>query len=188
MTRAAFFAALLIGTAPAASTASPETTARDAANWDVVLNQYPERARAAGEQGAVAFRVTLDKEGYASACEVTQTSGHPLLDDETCQLILNRATFKGVKTASGRKVSSVHDGVINWKLPQGQAAAVPQPTFVVADAGKSEKKICKRRVKTGSLAGYERLCATEADWARMGDRTREEWGAVQGTLGNTKGN
>jgi TonB family protein len=188
MTRTLLLSALLIGAAAPALAGSSDKAARDAVNGDVVLSQYPPRALAAGEQGSVGFKVTLDRDGYASACEVTHSSGHKLLDQETCDLILSRAAFKGIKEGSGRKVASVHEGVINWRLP-GSAAAV-SPTWSTAGArtAKPEKKICRRRVKTGSLADYERLCATQADWDRMADRTRQEWGAVQGVAGSTKGN
>lgn len=180
MARTLFLSALLIAAAaPAFAAPSQDKAARDANNFDVILSQYPARARAAGEQGAVGFKVTLDRDGYASACEVTHTSGHPKLDRETCDLILNRATFRGAG-------AGVRQGVVNWRLDPSAKA----PLVAVAASSKAvpEKKICRRRVKTGSLADYERLCATKSDWERMSQRTQEEWGAVQGTLGNTRGN
>ena len=190
MTRTVFLSALLIGAATPAMTApSKDAVARDSANREIILDQYPARALAAGEQGAVGFKVTLDRDGYASSCEVTHSSGHPRLDQETCQLILSRATFKGIRDGDGRKVSSVHQGVVNWKLPGAAPGPAPAASpAVMAAAAKPEKKICRRRLKTGSLADYERLCATRTDWDRMAERTRAEWGAVQGVLGNTRGN
>ncbi|HEX8240080.1 MAG TPA: energy transducer TonB [Allosphingosinicella sp.] len=188
MARLIFLSALLIGAAAPALAGSSDKAARDAVNGEVLLSQYPPRALAAGEQGSVGFKVTLDRDGYASACEVTHSSGHKSLDQETCELILSRAAFKGIKDGGGRKVSSVHEGVVNWRLPGSTAA--PSPTWASAGLGKPkpEKKICRRRVKTGSLANYERLCATQADWDRMAQRTKEEWGAVQGAFGSTRGN
>src|SRR5688500_16233697 len=173
MTRTVFLCALLIGAAaPVLAAPSKDSAARDSANREIILSEYPARALAAGEQGAVGFRVTLDRDGYASACEVTHSSGHPKLDQETCQLILSRATFKGIKDSDGRKVSSVHQGVVNWKLPGAAPGPAPAASpATMASAAKPEKKICRRRVKTGSLADYERLCATKADWDRMSQRT-----------------
>jgi TonB family protein len=181
MVRVIFISALLIGTAASALAApSPRAETRNASNFDVILSQYPARARAAGEQGAVGFKVALDRNGYATACEVTHSSGYPRLDEETCQLILSRATFRGTRKPGG----SVHQGVVNWRLDN---AAGQAPLVAVAAAGKDvpEKKICRRRPKTGSLADFERICATKADWDRMAQRTREEWGALQGGLGST---
>ena len=186
MTGTAIFLALLLGAAPAVGATPAAEAARDANNWDVILSQYPERARAAGEQGAVGFRVTLDREGYATACEVTHSSGYPRLDGETCELILNRAVFKGVRSGEGRKVSSVHDGVLNWKLPERTANAAPPPKQV-AKADSAEKLVCKRKLKTGSLVAYEKTCLTQAQWQAYSDRTRAEWGELQGTKGSTSG-
>jgi TonB family protein len=183
MARTLILSALLAAAAaaaPALAAPSAEKAARDGNNFDVILSQYPARARAAGEQGAVGFKVTLDRNGYATACEVTHTSGHPKLDKETCDLILSRATFRGGKGAG------VHQGVVNWRLDS--ASTKPLVAVATSASSKPEKKICRRRIKTGSLADYERLCATQADWDRMAERTRQEWGAVQGTLGSTRGN
>lgn len=179
-------ALLAAAAAPAAAAPSPEAVARDAANNEVILSQYPERARAAGEQGSVGFKVALDREGYATSCEVTQSSGYKRLDQETCDLILNRATFKGMRGTDGRKTNLVTTGVINWRLPN--AAPIVASPLRIAAAPKPEKKICRRKVKTGSLADYERHCATAAEWSRMSQQTQQEWGALQGSFGSTRGN
>jgi protein TonB len=186
MARSVFLSALLIVAAsPALAGSSTDKAALDARNGEVVFSQYPARALAAGEQGSVVFNVTLDRDGYATACQVTRSSGYSRLDAETCQLILSRAEFKGIKGPDGRKRGTVAQGIVNWRLPSGVAASTATP---MKAAAKPEKKICRRRVKTGSLADYERLCATQADWDRMAQRTKEEWGAVQGAFGSTKGN
>jgi TonB family protein len=177
--------ALLLGAAtPAPARPSGDKAALDARNGEVVFSQYPPRALAAGEQGSVVFKVTLDRDGYATACEVTRSSGYPRLDSETCQLILSRAEFEGIRGPDGRKKGMVALGVVNWRLPAGAAGAASQ---VRVAAAKPEKKICRRRIKTGSLADHERLCATQADWDRMAQRTKEEWGAIQGSFGSTNG-
>lgn len=186
MTRTVLLSALLIGAATSAlAGTSTDTATREVRNGEVVFSQYPARALAAGEQGSVGFNVTLDRDGYATACEVTHSSGYSRLDSETCQLILSRAEFQGIRGPDGRKTNTVAQGVVNWRLPSGAATATSAARMAAA---KPEKKICRRRVKTGSLADYERLCATQADWDRMAQRTKEEWGAVQGAFGSTRGN
>jgi TonB family protein len=180
--------ALLAGAGtPAASTPSPEKVARDSANNEVILSQYPARARAAGEQGSVVFKVALDRQGYATSCDVTQSSGYKRLDQETCDLVLDRGMFKGIRGVDGRKTNVVTEGVVNWRLPKGEATAAPPSPIRIAAATKPEKKVCRRRVKTGSLVDSERLCATAAEWARMSQRTQQEWGALQGSHGSTNG-
>jgi TonB family protein len=188
------FAALLVGTsAPALAGPPAGEKARNAQSWDVLFSEYPQRALAAGQQGLVGYKVKLDREGYATECEVTKPSGQAVLDEETCRLILNRATFKGVRDSNGRRVATVTEGTVNWVLPSqaatyaGTPAAAPLQLRIVDAAPASEKRICKRSLKTGTLATYERICATQAEWARHRNRNRDEWGELQGAKGSTSG-
>ena len=195
MARMLFFAALLLGSAAPALAETPASEkARNAQSWDILFSEYPKRALAAGQQGLVGYKVKLDREGYATECEVTRPSGHAILDQETCRLILNRATFKGVRDSSGRRVAVVTEGTVNWVLPSqaatysGTPAAAPSGLRIVdAPAPSSEKKICKRHLKTGTLATYERICMTRAEWTRNSNRNRDEWGELQGSKGSTSG-
>ncbi len=195
MARMLFFAALLVGAAAPVSADTPaDVKARNAQSWDILFSEYPKRALAAGQQGLVGYKVKLDRDGYATECEVTRPSGQAILDEETCRLILNRATFKGVRDSNGRRVATVTEGTVNWVLPSnaatyaGRPAATPAGLRIVdAPAPASGKKICKRHLKTGSLATYERICMTEADWARNRNRNRDEWGELQGAKGSTSG-
>jgi TonB family protein len=189
-----FFAALLVGAAAPALAGTPASEkARNAQSWDVLFSEYPKRALAAGQQGLVGYKVKLDREGYATECEVTRPSGHSILDEETCRLILNRATFKGVRDSSGRRVATVTEGTVNWVLPSqaatysGTPAAPLKLRIVDAPAPTSEKRICKRHLKTGTLATYERTCMTQAQWTQHRNRNRDEWGELQGSKGSTSG-
>jgi TonB family protein len=193
MTRLMFVAPLLLAAAavPALAVPASDSKSQAARNWDVMLSQYPARAREAREQGPVGFRVTLDRDGYATECVVTSSSGYPLLDDETCRLILTRGEFKGLSDAGGRKANGVFEGVVNWRLPGAAAAAAPAtaPAAPVrtASASLGDKKVCKRQPKTGSLAGYERICATQSQWDRYTQDQRRFWEDQQGTKGSTSG-
>ena len=89
---------LLICAALAAVPASAELpapkSAQDDLNWSIFEQLYPRRALEAHEEGAVGFTVTLDNKGEVTRCQVTHTSGHPLLDQETCQIVTLHAQFK----------------------------------------------------------------------------------------------
>jgi TonB family protein len=195
MARMLLFAMLLSGAAaPALADTPADVKARNTQSWDILFSEYPPRALAAGQQGLVGYKVKLDREGYATECEVTRPSGHAVLDQETCRLILNRATFKGVRDSNGRRVATVSEGTVNWVLPSqaaayaGPPAAAPAGLRIVdASAPTSEKKICKRNLKTGTLATYERICMSQADWTRNRNRNRDEWGELQGAKGSTNG-
>lgn len=181
-----FTAALLAGSAPLLAAETPiSQEQRELQNRDVLLSQYPARARAAGEQGAVHFRVNLDRSGHPTACEVTQSSGHSRLDQETCDLIVTRAVFKPVKDADGDRVASAHEGVINWTIP-GSTAPIKAPV-TVKKASATGKLICKRSAATGSLVSRERTCMTRRQWDQASTESRQPWEEIQGK-GYTNGN
>lgn len=194
MARLLLFAVLLVGaSAPALADTPASVKLRNAQSWDVLFSEYPPRALAAGQQGLVGYKVKLDRDGWATECEVTVPSGHAALDEETCRLILNRATFKGVRDSSGRRVATVAEGTVNWVLPANAATYSGQPAapairIAGAAAPASEKKICKRSLKTGTLATYERICLSKAEWERHRQRNQEEWGELQGSKGSSRGN
>ena len=154
-------------------------------NWDVFLKLYPQRALAAHEEGAVGFLVTLDSQGMVTGCQVTHSSGHPLLDEETCKLITLNAVFKP-DPGSSPSQTRTSEGVINWRLPASMTVVAP-PTPVTA-ANAPEKVICKKSVRTGTLAGFERTCMTQREWNRQSDETKQTWDEIQGRKGSTKGN
>jgi periplasmic protein TonB len=153
---------------------------------DALRQYYPSRARAAREQGMVGFIVRLDKAGEPSSCEVTRSSGFRALDDETCPVVLAHAVFKPEVDASGHRVVAVHEGVINWRIagiPQQPLAA---PVAVTA-ANAPDKMICKRTLRMGTLAGYERTCMKRREWLRITDDTKDPYGQLQGSKGMTTG-
>jgi hypothetical protein len=67
--------------------------------------------------------------------------------------------------------------------PAAAQTAAPQ----TASAIDSEKIVCKKRPKTGSLAGVEKVCHTKADWDRIQRMSREAWEEVQGAKGSSHG-
>lgn len=176
-------AGLLVG-APAFAQ-SAEQRALNASNWDVFLKLYPKRALDAREEGAVGFRVTLNSKGDVTDCEVTHSSGHPLLDEETCKLITLNAVFKS-DPSLGPSQTKTSEGLINWKLPNSDTK-ISAPQRVTAGAA-PEKVVCKKIVRTGSLAGYERTCMTPTEWAKQSDESKQPWDEVQGRKGSTSGN
>lgn len=175
--------------APAGQAAQPSAapTAQDAESWDFLMSQYPPRARAAGEQGMVGFTVTLDRDGFGKACEVTHSSGYRSLDDETCRLVLNHARFRNAEAARGRVGDTVHEGVVNWRLADAPPAVPLAEPLAVTAANAPDKMVCKRTTRIGSLVAKERVCRTTSEWQRLSERIRSEWGALQGTKGSTRG-
>jgi hypothetical protein len=97
-----------------------------------------------------------------------------LLDQETCQLIMVHATFKrpeGLSLSQQRE----YEGVVNWKLPSTALAAVPPAPNPIAVSAAPEQIICKRRLKTGSNAAFERTCMTQSQWDKATTETQDWW-------------
>jgi TonB family protein len=153
-------------------------------NWDTFMKLYPKRALAAGEQGLVAFKLTLDRNGHPSECQVTHSSGHKLLDNETCELLMMHAVFAPPKDADQNRVAVFRtEGVINWRLPGNESKLVSPVKLAKADP--LDKKVCKRSVRTGTLAGFERTCMTVREWDRQRTEAMDAAAEFQGRKGFT---
>lgn len=165
--------------------AAVDKAERDRHISEIVFKNYPPRALAAGEQGAVFFVVSLDKDAHPTSCEVTHGSGHPLLDIETCQLIVQHAVFSSARDANGHVVKQTTEGVVNWTIPGRE----PTPINPIPLAGnnKPEKQVCKKTVRMGTISGVERTCMTPSEWAKQSDEVKEPWEAIQGRKGMTSG-
>lgn len=167
---------------PAFAQASESKAAQDKLNWDIFQKLYPPRAIAAHEQGAVAFVVTLDNKGAVTRCQVTYSSGHPLLDEETCKLITLNAVFKPDPNLAPSQTKT-HEGLITWKLP-AWATTLEPPKPVVAAAA-PEPVICKKVLRVGTLAAYERTCLTRTQWAKQSDDMKQPYEDMQGKKGSS---
>lgn len=163
----------ILAAQPIAAAADPASTAeRNRQMSEIVFQNYPPRALAAGEEGPVFFTVTLDKDARPITCQVTHGSGHPLLDEETCNLIVEHAEFGKSRDANGNLVK-VAEGVVNWTLP-GHTPA-PINMSVLASSSKPEPQVCKRTARVGSLASFERTCMTPSEWAKQSDDMKQPW-------------
>jgi periplasmic protein TonB len=67
-------------------------------------SDYPAAAGEAGVSGTVSVRYVVETDGRVSDCEVTRSSGSPLLDETTCRLIRERFRFRPSLDAQGRPV------------------------------------------------------------------------------------
>jgi TonB family protein len=151
-------------------------------NGEFIFSKYPPRALAAGEQGSVRFRAEVDEKGNVLGCKVTQGSGFERLDRETCDLIVNHATFKPALDGGGKAREAIHDGIVNWRIP----GAAP-PAKVALIGGKSpDEVVCKRITKTGSLVSHSRLCLTRREWSQYAERNQDQYGEIQGRFGSSR--
>jgi hypothetical protein len=75
------------------------------------------------------------------------------------------------------------EGVVNWTLP-GHVPAQIVPATVAAKE-QPEKQICKKTVRIGTLADFQRTCMTPTEWARQSDEMKQPWEDVQGKKGSS---
>ena len=171
----------MIAVMSVAGVAPDATQSVQAKNGEFIFSQYPPRALAAGEQGSVSFRAEVDAKGNVMSCRVLEGSGHQRLDRETCDLIVDHASFKPALDSDGKAREAIHEGFVNWRIP----GVTPASTKI---AGKSpDEVVCKRITKTGSLVSHSRLCLTRREWSQYADRNQDQYGEIQGKFGNTHG-
>lgn len=132
-------AALGVGGSPAAAgpqaaavAARPQAMpAGNPADW-FPADAYPPEAKAAGQQGRTAFAIDVDAQGRVTSCNITTSSGSPLLDSTTCNLLVTNGRFKPAHDASGRAVAGVWTSAMVWQLTAASALTVPDD---IADGG-----------------------------------------------------
>ena len=178
-----FITAGLLIAQPLFAAGQPSKAERDRQLHEIVFQNYPEHALAAGEEGAVFFKVTLDKDARPMSCQVTHGSGYPDLDEETCNLIVQHAVFSAARDANGKVVSQTTEGVVNWTLP-GHAPP-PINMTALATSSQPERQVCKKNLRMGSLSSVERICMTPTEWAKQSDEMKQVYEDMQGKKGFT---
>jgi TonB family protein len=160
---------------------------QQAKNREFIMKNYPPGARQRGEQGRVAFRVTIEPDGTLGQCEVTESSGFAGLDNETCEIMVRYGQLKPVMGADGRAIRATQNGFIVWRLPDEKQVAAA-PGSVPKTMEKPDEIICKKSVTTGSLIGSTRQCLSRADWALQERMWRDELERIQGRGAGEEGN
>ena len=167
---------LLLASFASAETAE-EKSLREAKVARIVAQNYPHAALKRGEEGDVSFEVELEPDGKLRSCAITRSSGFPLLDNATCEMMVRNAQFIGGHEKNGRRARSSHSGVVAWKLPPGYVkAAAPPPS---AQPQLAEKLICRRAPKNGSLYITTKTCLTGAEWKQAAEHARSEGRRMQ---------
>jgi TonB family protein len=162
--------------APAAS----DTMAQDARNGQFIWKYYPPGALKRGEQGRVAFRLTIEPSGVISMCDVTESSGFKTLDEETCAIMGLYARLQPVRNAEGRAIRGTQSGFINWKLPTGARKLASEPSRKTMP--KPDGLVCRKDIATGSLVATTTQCLTRAEWRQQEQMTKDEINRIQGNL------
>lgn len=167
----------MLSSAFAAGPNSAEQVVRQSTNGEFISKHYPPDAYKRGEQGKVAFRLTVEPDGSLGTCDVTESSGFATLDKETCEVMLRYARLKPVRNSDGRAIRATQAGFIVWKLRDGAAPAAAAQAQTML---KPDQIICKRTETTGSLIRRTKQCMTRAEWARNQRQNQDNIDEFQG--------
>lgn len=151
-----------LSSADSAAPSSSDQMVRAAQNGEFLWAYYPPGALKRGEQGRVAFKLTIEPTGTISTCDVTESSGFKALDKETCDIMGLYARVTPVRNADGRAIRAVQDGFIVWKLPPGATKVASASTSKTMP--KPDGLVCRKDIKTGSLIAVTKQCMTRAEW------------------------
>jgi TonB family protein len=150
---------------------------RSAKNGEFLWDYYPPGALKRGEQGRVAFTLTIEPTCTISGCQVTESSGFVSLDKETCDIMGLYARLQPVRNDEGRAIRADQQGFIVWKLPPG-ATKIAVATRTTAP--KPDRLICRKDTTTGSLIATTTQCLTKSEWDRQQNITRDATEQLQG--------
>jgi len=94
-----------------------EATTVDVESWaQKIQENYPVHLLQNGQQASVAVRLTVNKEGRASFCEVTDYSGPASFNETACLQLLRHARFDPAKDAEGAPVASFYATRITYRI------------------------------------------------------------------------
>lgn len=78
---------------------------------------YPTEAMQREWQGVAGFALAISADGNVTDCVITQTTGHAILDETSCRILMRNARFTPARDASGRAVADSYNGRVSWRLP-----------------------------------------------------------------------
>lgn len=90
---------------------------KDEALWSQkIAANYPSHLLRAEQQGTVAVRLTVNKDGKPTFCEVTAFDGPASFNDTACLQLLRHAVFEPAKDAAGNPVVGFFSTRITYQL------------------------------------------------------------------------
>jgi len=129
------------------------------AMW-ITTEDYPAAALRGEMEGVTGVQMSISAEGQVTGCTVTLSSGHPILDDLTCNLLRMRGRYEPAKDSHGQAIASQDNRRVRWQMPPdaagGALAMHPQPFAMIVDFDVNERgevENCTTRWQSGVGAG-----------------------------------
>lgn len=108
---------MLIAFLAASAIAVPPKPANDPSVW-FSADSYPADALKNGIEGSVEFEVDVDRDGKPTACRVSKSSGEPILDHATCNVVLSKARFNPARDPDGKPISGKYSNTAVWEAAE----------------------------------------------------------------------
>jgi protein TonB len=96
---------LLALAGPAAAVPAPLATLPRTIAGQITSADYPAAALRAEAQGRTDASMTIDRSGRVTRCTVARSSGHAILDQQTCSIALSRMRFTAALDAAGQPLA-----------------------------------------------------------------------------------
>jgi TonB family protein len=119
---------------PASPAAPPVPAVRARADLSGIigLSDYPGAVQRAGLEGSVRFELEVGPNGRVRGCRVLNSSGVPMLDEITCELMTERPRFTPARNAAGEAVPDRVRASVTWQLPDAPPAVRARPVQPLA--------------------------------------------------------
>ncbi len=117
-------------------------------------DDYPPAALRNGEEGVVAFRLTVGSDGRVTGCGITTSSGSANLDAATCSILRRRARFHPATDGKGGRLVDHFSSRVRWTIPKSPQLSVAnsQSRFVIRLGANRNVVECRFEIPS-SLAG-----------------------------------
>lgn len=124
-------------------------------------NDYPAAALREEIEGITRFQLAIDATGTPTGCTVTAPSGSDALDETTCRLLVERATFHPATDKEGDAVAGTWSSAVRWEIPSSSPAVPPahstRLSYIVDIDG--SVRDCRAGMSLDADAG-EQICAS----------------------------
>lgn len=102
---------------PAPPSQARGATTKGERSWAARIQEnYPARAMREEIEGTVGVRVSVTPDGRAGSCQVTSSSGSPILDDAACKDMQRYARFNPALDAAGNPTTGSYSTRVTYKL------------------------------------------------------------------------
>jgi len=84
----------------------------------ITADDYPDSSLRSEEEGVTAVKIDVTEKGRVENCVVTSSSGHPKLDEATCNIVTRRGRYDPAKAEGGAPMRSTSTFRFRWVVPK----------------------------------------------------------------------